>query len=440
MGGPYLPFNSEDFTMYSTNYICQDLAERMRRTFEVTSFMHESVQKGAFLSDSWMEGTLAEGIPGIVTFYAVLDHHFKNEGWDDVGYNWLKLAMQNLEKDGYNNISLLSGLAGLCFATHLSSKNGTRYTDVLEQLETRLIDEIEHTWSRPLTRSLERGEWLLPAFYNLMQGIAGVIGYLLLRKDDARINRTLHFCVEELSQAILTPVRYKQEVQPSWFVAPNGAHDEGSYILSMPYGITGSLSALSLAARDGIETRNSKKAISHLADWLSKKHSLLQWPPIIPAGKDDVSIGLNKDTWAYGAPPIARSLYLAAQVTNNEELKEFAIDAFMNVFRRSDYDWNQMASTFAAGKAGLLAITHFMRKEIREESLRDKLCFLEERIKSFYSPTHHFGFRTVDVTQRGEYRWIDHPGLLEGASGVALSLLLVQDAPTLPWERAFLIN
>lgn len=424
--------------MYTTDYICQDVAQKLKCPEEVFAFINRSIQCGDFAGDRWHDRTLAEGIPGIVTFFALMDHHYKNEGWDDTLHTWLKIAVERLETEGYHNLSLLNGLAGLCFATYLSSQNGNRYSELLEKLETRLLEEIDHSWSLPLMKSCQRSEPLLPSYYNLMDGIAGVIGYLLLRKSDARMERTLKNVVEQLCQALLPSVSYQLQKVPSWL------HNEGHFILTMPYGITGSLAALSLAKREGIETRSLTETISHVSHWLQDNHISLQWPPLLSleaANKEkEIEIPLNKDLWAFGAPIVARTLYLAGEALQDEALKNFAQEAYLQVFSRSEKEWNQMASSFAMGKAGVLTTTFFMQKELKLDLLQEKIAFFEESIKGFYSPSHHFGFRLVDVTERGQYRWLDHPGLLEGATGVALSLLLLKSDSNLPWERAFLLN
>lgn len=424
--------------MYTTDYICQDIATKLKSPEEVSAFIKRSIQSGDFAGDRWLDGTFAEGIPGIVTFFALMDHHYQNEGWDEALHTWLKIAVENLETEGYHNLSLFNGLAGPCFATYLSSQKGNRYSDLLEKLETRLLEEVDHSWSLPLMKSCQKGEPLLPSYYNLMDGIAGVIGYLLLRKDDARIERTLKNVVEQLCQALLPTVTYQAQKVASWL------HQDGHFILTMPYGITGALAALSLAKREGIQTESLTETIITLSRWLQDNHSSLQWPPLLSleaANKEkEIQIPLNKDLWAFGAPIVARTLYLAALALDDEALKNFAQEAYLQVFSRSEKDWNQMASTFAMGKAGVLATTFFMQKELKLDLLQEKIAFFEESIKNFYSPSHHFGFRLVDVTEQGQYRWLDHPGLLEGATGVALSLLLLKSDSNLPWERAFLLN
>lgn len=406
--------------MYSTAHICQDIAHKLKDPESVRSHIEHAIQCQNFSQDRWLANSLSEGIPGIALFFSVMDSHYPNEGWDKVAHNWLQHAFTLLEQEGYSNISLFTGLTGITFATYVAARDNYQ---LLEDLETRLIEELDHSWTIPLRKATT----LTPNYYNLMQGISGVIAYLLLRKDDPRMKRALLGCVEELSSALIRTF-------PAW-------HADGHHILTMPYGITGPLSALSLALRDGIETNSLRQAIELLSGWLKTMHNNLQWPATVPADSvQPIEIGLNKDLWAFGAPSVARSLYLAADALHDESLKAFSEEAFMAVFTRSETDWNQMASTFAMGKAGMLALTYFMLKECKTGALKEKLSFFEERIKSFYSPYHHFGFRLVDVTENGQYRWVDNPGLLEGAVGVALSLLLLENERSSQWERALLLN
>jgi lantibiotic modifying enzyme len=81
--------------------------------------------------------------------------------------------------------------------------------------------------------------------------------------------------------------------------------------------------------------------------------------------------------------------------------------------------------TFCYGLAGYLQTVTQMWKDTSELHFLDLSKKLEQSIKSFFNPNHSFGFqaRLIDNSEDKKLITLDHPGLLHGASGVAMTLL-----------------
>lgn len=442
--------------MYHTIDICQDIAEKLKNPSSVNDHLTDRVNNGIMGSSTWPNITLTAGIPGIVCFYATMDHLFPDQKWDKVAHQYLKLAVNFCENKGYNGYSLFQGLGGLCFAAYMCSKRGTRYQQLLRKLEAILIQEVENDLTNLRNNELKNGNYIAPYRYNLMFGLTGIIAYLLLRKDDARLLKLAKECIAVLINLLKTPKNIGSASVPGWYVAneflagdfEKEKYPNGSFVLTLPYGVTGCLSVLSLAAWEGIDSPQLYETIKLIASWLRKKQSTTpteaSWPiytsfemeieenPVIP--------NQNPNGWCYGVPAVASSLCLAGRVLRDKSLKTYSEDAFTNFFAKTWQEDKSVDPSFAFGKAGLLAVTYRMAKLTDSGQLMKRAASLEQNLKNLYSPTHPFGFQSINHLPTNETQWLNEPGILDGATGIALSLLLAQGrTDDVLWDRAFLI-
>jgi len=99
-----------------------------------------------------------------------------------------------------------------------------------------------------------------------------------------------------------------------------------------------------------------------------------------------------------------------------------------------------MGTSFVNGRAGILASTYRMAEATENPTLWQHVNELEADLSSFYRPESFFGHQMVHDDVSHHYHWVDNPGLLYGVSGIALSLMLVQNREELDWDRAFLLH
>ena len=224
---------------------------------------------------------------------------------------------------------------------------------------------------------------------------------------------------------------------------PKGKHPIGLF-----YGILSVLSILSIVACDGIYIEGLQESIVSLSKWVLKKekntiygshwHHTISFEEEI--GEREDLIDISRDALCCGLPVVARSLYLASCALQDGNLKNIAKEKYLHFFSKPEKEWNLMGPSFSAGRAGVLALTSHMFYDMDLPIIQDKLQYLKNDLKRFYSPHHPFGFQTVNVTPFDEYQWIDDPGLLDGAVGMALSLLLTENKNNDLWTRIFLIG
>lgn len=440
--------------MFHTVDICQEIAKRMGSPQDVCDSFLRYISEQNVQGTTWQDTAIDDGLPGIACFYATMDQLFPTDGWKTVVHDYLGLITKKLEVFKHDDYSLFTGLCGLCFSVHLCSKQGMNYQTLQTKLDTLLIEKVEQRLFPQIQECCDKNLHAHPHLYSLAQGISGILAYLLLRLNIPRLHQLALDCVSLL---LCFLNRSEQETQvPAWYVPKEHQlaeeekekFPEGSFILGTSLGITGCLSALALCAISGLHVTGLHATISRIANWIKDKAYLdkygVNWRHTIPFTKetmqDSSTLELSRDTWWYGTPAVTRSLYLAAKALSDQSLAKFAEKTFSLIFSKDPKSWNTMGPALVHGRAGLLAITYRMAQDTQSAFLWKKVDLLESEIKEFYRPNSLFGFQMVYVDSSEVYNWIDHPGLLTGAAGIALCLLLAQRREELIWDRIFLIN
>lgn len=445
------------FSMYSTSDICRTIAEKLSDKKLVDDAVHTGIQNGRFYADWWESQSLIGGYAGIAVFFSVMDQCFPNENWDKIAHGYLKSAVEQFETQGFPNLSLYEGLAGLNLAAYLCSLRGIRYQQLLEKLDDTLIKHVQHyLWQTLPFIPENETDFIDPSVYNLAQGLSGILICMSLRKDQPNFCSLSCDIVKKLSQMFNGKkcVKENEYVVP-WLVVPTyhlskqeELYPEGSFWLSNPYGITGLLSSLAITAREMTLPREGYELIGTISDWLVQKqgnHSQeVFWKHTISL-QEELSDDLtppetNRDAWCYGIPAVTRALFLAAKALKDDQLRGFAEKQFLSLWSKSEKDWNLIGTSFGYGRAGHLAVAYRMYRDTNNPQLKSYLVDLENGLKRYYDPNSTFGFKAVSFSEKNEYMWIDDPGLLNGASGIALSLLQTQQNADQEWDRIFAIN
>jgi lantibiotic biosynthesis protein len=447
--------------MYHTINICQHVAQKLSNPNFIRETIDHSIKNNQFYDTTWNEKSLMHGFPGIAAFFAMMDEAFPNEKWDVAAHSYLKLATEAFESKGYSSASLYTGLTGLCAGAFLCSKQGTRYKKLNDKLDRILIQEIQHFLYKQLIPSLEDEKvFISPKIYNLADGISGFLVYAAMRKDNSHLHslasdciRKMYFILKDKKLALNHSSLSEQNV-PGWYISNEHCLDEekdlylqGCYSLSLPFGITGFLNAVSLAALEGFCPKEGYELINQVSHWLmSKKGDYMHgyfWPHTIALEADldnqSNSPVLNRDAWCYGIPAITRSLYLAAKATKNNSLLDFSEKMFNSMWLKEEKEWNLIGTSFSYGRAGHLAIATQMNKDTNNPTLHKKLDDLENGLKKFYDPNHPFGFQSVNFSEEGDYIWVNDPGLMNGSAGIAITLLHLHKPIDPMFNRLFMI-
>lgn len=399
----------------------------------------------------WSPASIAQGNAGLGLLWAYLDSCFPDQGWDTVGKTHLEIAVRSAEQGPSLGIGMFSGLSGLAFAGWQLSREGVRYRRLLAALDRVIASD-----TLAMTERVRASNELSVGDFDVISGLSGIGAYLLCRRGEPAIEFALANTVDALT-ALVT----RDESPPPWHTPAHLLYDDiarqsyphGNLNCGLAHGVPGVLAFLSLVRLSDLPFERLDEAIRTSADWLVANRLDdewgVNWPTAVhleamqtAAGprlrQGDSSVvpgGPSRTAWCYGSPGVARALWLAGHALDRSDYRDLAISAMEAVFGRPIPARMIDSPTFCHGVAGLLAISLRFASETRlpmfvEES--QKLCL--QLLDAFRSDSL-LGFRNIEFRNNQT----DQPGLLDGAAGVAIVLLVASTGVEHTWDRVFLL-
>ena len=430
-----------------TQQVALDVAGRLRARDRVGLAIAAAPGQTAFpLAVHWQAPTLAQGDAGLAVVCAYLDACAPEGEWDRAGHEYLASAGAAAEVPPNLPAGMHSGLAGLAFAAWSLSRGGTRYRRLLMSIDTRLRPRIAGQ-AQGLIRA--DGDGMSVGEFDVISGCAGVGAYLLSRRENPSAAAEL----EAVLRAIVA-LAGGAGPRPRWWTPAHLLFDEetaamyphGNLNCGLAHGIPGPLALMALAFAGGIRVPGIEEAADRLGVWLITNRADdtwgVNWPysvPLTPEGLPDRSArayGPSRTAWCYGAPGVARALWLAGLAFARRAWRELALEAMQAVYRRPEAARYIDSPTFCHGVAGLLQITLRFAHETRLPVFTDAAADLTEWLMSAFEPDSVLGYRNWEP---GGTR-VDQPGLLDGAPGVLLTLLAASSAVEPAWDRVFLLS
>jgi hypothetical protein len=375
-----------------------------------------------------------------------MDLHFPNEGWDKVIHDYILIIKEDTEAHPAWDLSLYTGLAGLASAVHFASHRGARYQKMLSTLDAIFMREVPFVYLKQMDHYLNPEKPIHPNYYNLSFGLSGIIAYCMSRHDSMELRSLAHDCLNCLVRILLESKEIHKEHVPAWYIAPEQdaifeSKGEGGFKLDMPNGLLGVLAVLSLAKIKGLHTNGLNELISKMADWVKNKQILhdgqINWNHLVMIneeleGKQRVA-NMQHHAWFCGSPGTLYSLYLASKAMKNANLAKFVEQTMLSQLRNPPSK-NQIEDTsFCFGHAGLLAIASEMARNTHHPEFFKCTRLFEEEVKQLHHPNHEFGFQTLLQNGQKTLEWSHNPSLMNGAVGIGLTLLQVQEKQEIDW-------
>jgi hypothetical protein len=177
-----------------------------------------------------------------------------------------------------------------------------------------------------------------------------------------------------------------------------------------------------------------------VADWLldnriDDEHGP-NWPTAVALPLGSAEPVLARTTWCYGAPGVARTLWLAGVALGDRGLRTFAVESMVAACERLPNDRQVNGACLCHGFAGVLQIVLRFAHDTGDPRFSAAAEMITERLLACYRPDARFGFRSIEFDGSTG----DQPGLLEGAAGVVLALLAATVPVTPTWDRAFVLS
>jgi lantibiotic biosynthesis protein len=385
--------------------------------------------------------TFGPGGPALAC--AHLDRCFPGQGWDIVAHRYLDT---NKVPGVFFHPALHGGISGLAFILALLSGESTRYQKTRTQLNQRLCAQItQQPGPQAGLRGVTEGD------YDLIGGAAGILAYLIMLHSEESYIQT---AIESLLTYLVWLAGIDQEHQRErWYVSPEHLvleekrqfYPDGFYNCGLAHGMPGPMAALALAWLEGYRVPGQCDALHFLSDWLLR-YTLpdawgINWPDVVslPASRSTEAwkqCQPTRSAWCYGAPGIARALWLTGLALEQPALCQTAVHALEAVLQRPVANRRIDSPTLCHGVAGLLEICLRFAQETESSIIHAHIPLLVSQILDQFNPDFPLGFRD----QERDQVFVDQPAWLNGIPGIVL-VLLAAALPVEPtWDRIMLLS
>ena len=422
-----------------------ELAERLENSKYVDDYLYKF--KVNQTTDDL--ATIANGFPSIALFYSQLNLIEPNQKFKKLLHHYLEKSISGFQNNIVNtSMSFFSGITGLCFVVWTSSENGKHYQGLLEKIDSILFNILDSK-----LKLFEEKKLFIPYDYDVIQGLSGVIRYLILRKNNEIHDTYLKKCLKILIK-ISAFIQYKNHVIPGWYLSKDENafgfdNFKDSFNLGLSHGVSGILSALSISKINNIEVDEIENSIFTIKNWILKwtmndKYGQY-WPNKVNLEEEingkyiSSQHSVQRQAWCYGTPGISRTLYLAGTALNDTDLQNLSIKVFLEIENRPENEWYCHSPTFCHGYSGLLQIAKRFYIDSKNKELLKIIQKLERKVINFYSQSSPFLFKDLEHigATMDDLKQI---GIIEGAVGTALSLLDIEQFNNCVWDYPFLIN
>lgn len=362
--------------------------------------------------------SLGGGLSGQALFYAYLGRAFPGRGYEELALARLEAAIDASGELGHP--ALYAGLTGVAFAAeHL---RGWLLDD-----DSDPNDEIDE----PLLEALGVSPWA--GHYDLVSGLVGIGVYGLERRrrpaGAATVERVIER-LEEMSERAAGGVTWRTPAgMPTGAGLPPGACN-----LGLAHGVPGVIGLLALAYHAGIGTSRARPLLEGALAWL--------WSARLPAGDAGFAYHSGaaepaRSGWCYGDPGVAAALRLAGVALASSEIAGQALTLIRGVATRSPERTGVLDAGLCHGAAALGHILNRFHQASGEPALAAQAVSWFERVLDMRRPGDGIaGFRTWSDQQQ----WETSPGLLNGATGVALALVAAATPVEPAWDRRLLLS
>jgi hypothetical protein len=394
--------------------------------------------------------------PGVLILLAELDSLFPNEQWDAAIHAYVLKLKELIESKKLNSLSLFGGTAGIAFTLQQASRKGTRYQRMIANLNMHLLNSMNQNYLSPLDENFKAQKSSPFSLYDLIQGIIGIGVYSLNNLHDPSFLELTKNIAKRLIN-LTQPLEVEGRKVPGWYM-PNHfqvskrdqqLYPKGNFNLGVAHGIPGVLAFLSLALLKGVEIDGQREAINCITEWIKghrQEHegnlfwgTHISFEEEIEDPRSKRSPSTKRNAWCYGTAGVARSLFLAGKAMKCEDLKSFAYASFCSIFVQNRQEWGLPSPTFCHGIAGLFMTTWKMYQDTQTTFLKQKVDTLKEILLGYYHEDYPFGFKNLDPTRKGGFIEISQLNLIEGVSGILLTLLSLEGSNS-GWHAPFLIG
>lgn len=392
--------------------------------------------QGPDTAKPWWPQSLAGGALGIAMLH-IERARSGLSGWD-TAHAWLGVAVRGGIRSRAPG-GLFEGGPAVAFAVNAAADTPDKYMQALSALDSYLTEMTRRKLQAAHAR-IAAGELAAITEFDLIYGLTG-IGCCLLRREQhyGLLREILSYLV-----ALTRPLHMGNRVVPGWWTAtaPTGRTSPdfpaGHGNFGMAHGISGPLTLLALAMRQGVVVAEHADAIAAICAWLDEWRQESEKGPWWPEWITDEELrdhhvhrpGPHRPSWCYGTPGLARAQQLAGQATGDIQRQHVAEQALARCLA----DAAQMAqitdTSICHGIAGVFQTAWRAATDARTPDIAAHLPRLRTLLLGGSSWRHEDSDDAEPAAHAVLAKTEGNLGLLTGAAGIGLALnTAAADAP-----------
>ncbi len=372
--------------------------------------------------------SLVQGRAGLALFYAYLHRSsLKVPGVDAVGAKkrYLDEAFGVLARVPMP-LGLMRGCAGVLWvARHVH--------DLLSEDEPGPLELAGEYLGYPVAKD----------GFDLWQGLVGHGVYALEGLPDPRAARLVANLVARLDEAAVN-----DDEGARWLTRPETLHAAARRRHSRPYinlgaahGQAGVIAFLARAHAAGIEAERSFRLATNAVRWLEARAASGAGGRYLPTLLDEGGAPvMGMETWCNGTPGAAAALLVAAECCDEPSWRDLALDLARDAALRARNLESRPDASLCHGAAGEALLWHGFHRATGEELFADAArTWYRRTLAMGHSATGVGGYVAMGFDNLGEVVETHDPGLLQGAAGVGLALLVGLGVIERSWCRLLLM-
>ncbi|MDV0430278.1 lanthionine synthetase C family protein [Lactiplantibacillus sp. DA1] len=373
-------------------------------------------------TDFWNPVTLSSGLSGILLLLKEREVTNKVDLSETI-FSYVQSIVRNLDPKNVD-ISMFSGLTGIAFAISQVSHQRQNYSNILDQLDSRIIQLVPRFLSNNCVGKTN------PGIYDVVQGYSGIGRYLLSisnqnKNAKALLIQILHLIEnEQLSKVGELCWWVPNEFQ--FLKRDKELYPNGNLNFGLAHGMLGPMSLYALSSKQGIKTEKCEQTLKSMYGYLmsfsQKDTTGYTFPMRLAVEQVSIINTLNnyvKNGWCYGNTDFYNTLYLIGSALHDKEILATSTKVLVSILNQSDSDL--ISPTFCHGLSGHLAFLLKAYDRTPSDYLMMKIDEIVQRIFSFYKSSNVYGFQDIETDESQQYVF-NNFGLLNGEIGILLVL------------------
>ncbi|MFN2166537.1 MAG: lanthionine synthetase C family protein [Anaerolineae bacterium] len=369
--------------------------------------------------------------PWIALLLCYLADAHPNEGYEEAAAALFEQAVDALATTTMGP-ALHDGIAGVAWsAAHLEGR-------LFEPDETGATEAVDLA----LSKLVCQGPWL--GHYDLISGLVGFGVYFLERLPLETAARNLECVVErlgELAEHRSSGVTWRTppELLPA---SQRELYPRGYYNLGVAHGVPGVVALLGEVCEANIAVARARPLLDGAVEWLMKQgrpaEATSWFPPWVAPGAEPGPARLG---WCYGDLGIAAALLSAARRLNERRWEQYALELAHATARRRATDTTVKDACLCHGAAGVGHLFNRLFQATGAPGLKEAALYWYERSFTYRKIGGGIaGYRTHRPGAGAGGAWVEDPGFLTGAAGVALAQLAATCCTEPDWDRLLLAS